>query len=585
MIDTVVWNVHDLDRHHALMEYLFMEDVSGKTTYNRYHSATKLVGETAVYKQSILKDHNKGFEHVRSHWNKVRVKSSFYDVLCRINFEKDFIEFQISVPKYYYGHNIAQFVPTRHSNGFKYFKEISRGHQKVMLYNRLIKFTKDFFKRTFHNIEVNYACLELKRLDLCYNQFFNTKQEALTYINYQKKLMAKRTGKKSNYGRDNYTSCAFRNSSFYFKIYHKGSEYESKDGDKKKHEKINEHFIKQFKMPDPYGGVSVNKTRLEVEKESLKNAFGRVLHPDEDHKKVVDEEHEFEYDFDPSNRFTDVSQFRKFDVDYLQSIADRCVRYEIEFSKNFFSNYHKRYVFRKSDQSHKWAKEQFAELNRKTKSGQYLDLLEKDELRFFKHYKRWFQRRNKFYMKGSRKLETYESSSQFQKADLSYRMNTKVKSSIFTSSLLRLCVDKFFEQIDEFQVKAGMGMQEKMLKLKEYNAEARRKKAANKKRLESSSIRDPVLPFPVKETKTINQNKMNMLFILMEDLSLDEIKHRKIFPESTFYRYQADLKKLDITRENLEVKEFIKPTTCFSNYYDIQTNKNFFPITSSKRLY
>src|SRR5690606_27955484 len=119
-----------------------------------------------------------------------------------------------------------------------------------------MKFIDKFFTDliTFLNQDSNflidtfpdYNYIEIRRIDLCYNQHFETKEEALMYLENQKKLK-----KEKNYNTKSQTksfgTTHAQTTSFgsYFKIYHKGSEYSKSDGDLKKHLEINRKFLEK----------------------------------------------------------------------------------------------------------------------------------------------------------------------------------------------------------------------------------------------------------------------------------------------------------------------------------------------------
>jgi len=101
----------------------------------------------------------------------------------------------------------------------------------------------------------NKKYIEIRRLDICYNQYFPTKSDALAYLDQQKKLSLKRRKKQKHIKEtNNYTTTlAFTASNnSYFKIYHKGSEYSKSDGDLKKHLELNKEFIDNLNLKEKY---------------------------------------------------------------------------------------------------------------------------------------------------------------------------------------------------------------------------------------------------------------------------------------------------------------------------------------------
>ena len=70
---------------------------------------------------------------------------------------------------------------------------------------------------------------EINRIDLCYNQFFNSKEDSLNYLDEQKKLLCKYARSSKNNYRSYDTSLLYITRRYSFKIYHKGTEFKKND--------------------------------------------------------------------------------------------------------------------------------------------------------------------------------------------------------------------------------------------------------------------------------------------------------------------------------------------------------------------
>ncbi|HEY8657511.1 MAG TPA: phage/plasmid replication protein [Hanamia sp.] len=145
----------------------------------------------------------------------LHIPSSNYDLSYFYNITQDFITFEFSIPKYLYGTNIVQFV--------RFFSQ-----DCDVIYDLLIDLVNGFFRKyTYEPIDM--ADVELTRLDLCYNQFFNSKYDALSYLGEQKELLSKFCRNSKNDFRTYDTSLLYVTKRYSFKIYHKGTEFKKND--------------------------------------------------------------------------------------------------------------------------------------------------------------------------------------------------------------------------------------------------------------------------------------------------------------------------------------------------------------------
>ena len=194
-------------------------------------------------------------EQNRKITGKYRIASSSPDVSFTINPDGGYIDFNVSIPKYLFMHNSAQFVPQIDSKNYKRLDGnfFEWNVQRHYLYKRLVRFIERFFIDMYgffklDGLTPDYNYIEIRRIDLCYNQFFENKEDALTYLEHQKKIHKKSNLRYKQIDKDFETSIAFHTSKHeYFKIYHKGSEYKStKYGDFAKHHKINKMAVKHY---------------------------------------------------------------------------------------------------------------------------------------------------------------------------------------------------------------------------------------------------------------------------------------------------------------------------------------------------
>jgi len=84
-----------------------------------------------------------------------------------VNEYRDFVEFNFSIPKYVYGTNVLEFIPSLEING----KRNRRGliDNCLEVYKMLIEFLNEFFKQFEYTI--NNTLVEINRIDFCYNYY------------------------------------------------------------------------------------------------------------------------------------------------------------------------------------------------------------------------------------------------------------------------------------------------------------------------------------------------------------------------------------------------------------------------------
>ena len=117
--------------------------------------------------------------------------SGHYFLNAFINKERDFIELNFSIPKYYLGTNVLQFVNHHWDKNFTFYQNSSLKYNLSTAHARLFQFLKYFFKSEFpEEPTIDFRNVEVNRIDLCFNQVFLTKQYALEFLEYQKAIQS-----------------------------------------------------------------------------------------------------------------------------------------------------------------------------------------------------------------------------------------------------------------------------------------------------------------------------------------------------------------------------------------------------------
>src|SRR5262249_16907202 len=139
--------------------------------------------------------------------------------------------------------------------------------------DKLETFLKTFFKTEFLFCPVDWKDVEVNRIDVCFNQMFPTRKEALKYLEYQKRLKKKYARDEAGVLREYATSLMYVTKRYSAKIYHKGSEYEKND--QKEHLKINQEKGREYFNTSEYQGLSDRMLRYEL---TIRNTMLNYLH-------------------------------------------------------------------------------------------------------------------------------------------------------------------------------------------------------------------------------------------------------------------------------------------------------------------
>lgn len=224
MIDTIVLRIQNLSNYKFIYEKYYYAQ-KGAVTVAVVNEQTGEIMERSEMPAMVYHDTNSILPLIhRSNFN---IPSSHYSVSYFINTTRDFIEFNLSVPKYLFGNNVLQFV-----SRYNYAVD----HTFGLLYRFLMDFKREYL---YNHVLDND--IEVNRIDCCYNQFFNSKEDALTYLDQQKNLLTQFARSSKNNYRSYDTSFMYITRRYSFKIYHKGTEFEKHDW-KKMYELIGKKY-------------------------------------------------------------------------------------------------------------------------------------------------------------------------------------------------------------------------------------------------------------------------------------------------------------------------------------------------------
>jgi hypothetical protein len=295
MIDSIHLRLHNLQKYRALFNQL--KNHSDRDIYEETASMPDNKN-TIVWRLKVAEYKSDGRTLMRSDGHKLT--SSHYKLYWSLPWGESspHVDLNFSIPKMLYGTNIIQFV--KHKTEPFNLSDIQMNDYKWNQDNthkRLMHFLRHFFERTFFDVEkIDFNDIEVMRFDICWNQYFNSKDEALNYLSYQKNVRKKHLRISSKNQTGFATSVFFSTRDYGCKIYHKGSEYRSGNGERKEHLKANRN-IKALKERGNF----------------FQKAQVRLI---------------------------------PFDVEKLEAHADKILRYEITFRRSYISKIFRKKVFR-----------------------------------------------------------------------------------------------------------------------------------------------------------------------------------------------------------------------------------------------
>lgn len=280
MIDTIILRVHNTRRNKSLIRSLELQSKNNgySTEFAKIDSKDVKMLRRQGFNDtkeilSILKMQRTGEFLIKSKVSKQVNASNHYTFAYFINYTKDYIEFNFSIPKYIYGSNVLMFVDHITDKGFVLSDGSTMEYNIERAFEKLRGFLIQLFRVEFLNVNVDPADVEVHRIDVCFNQVFRTKPEALKYLEYQKRQRKKYSRNEEGVIRDYATSLMYTTKRYSAKIYHKGSEYEKND--LKEHEKINKEKGRQYFKTNEYKDFADRILRYEL---TIRNGMLNYLH-------------------------------------------------------------------------------------------------------------------------------------------------------------------------------------------------------------------------------------------------------------------------------------------------------------------
>lgn len=546
---------------------------------------------------------------------KYRVPSSFSDVVFNINENGSYIDFEFSIPKYLYGHNLAEFVPQVGSSLHKRegIRLTTFKGQKKYVFKRLEKFIDKFFFDlcSFFKVETmpdnNY--IEIRRVDLCYNQYFKTKGDALLYLEEQKKINLIRQRENSKIAQNYETSISYVGTGgSYFKIYHKGSEYSKSGGDLKKHLELNQNYIDHL-MRDFDAKTNRHKKNYEENKKLIWYLFDSK---GKGEPFVVGEEMKDRI----KGTVNKIAESVPFKIDFLKEEMDKVLRYEVSLTSQFFMSAYKRRVFRnygvsttqgvkKNEIRVPYHTRHFRKyldtknaLDNRTRDDEKLSAYDRQN---YKMIHEWLNRKISLVLGEENlrlNLTKHEKSDngdfdintgKYKISRFEYRHTILANKDVglFSNRFLDQCFNHFDELIQHYQIKKLKPFDDLIAKLNEYNRQAEINlnrynlfhqldlrdrfgeiKIKNGKPVKKASQLLTQSQLREKKLKKVNVTLLSTFLLRMENKGLDKIFKELKTPASTKHRIKKDLELIGVFSQTLRTDINIDVRTDFHQMYN-----------------
>ncbi len=282
MIDSIVFRIHNLQVHQPLVKFLDRSGLQGTGISGKQYDdpvAASEMFQRKIHMKQIFVDYESGKTRYFAYrgW----LPSHHYDLAYAINYDRDFIEFNFSIPKYLYGTNVFQFVRHYYDKGFADTRFLDLDKLKDFVYDDLRAFLNWFFSKELNSL-VNQYYVQLFRLDLCYNKIFNTPQDAKIYLADLLRIKKKYSRRDSSNLSSHYDSIYVVTPDYTFKVYPKGDEF-------RKHDKTKLLKIWDSQLLEKVEALADRMLRyeLEVKPKLMSQLFNRfIFRKDQDEWKL-----------------------------------------------------------------------------------------------------------------------------------------------------------------------------------------------------------------------------------------------------------------------------------------------------------
>jgi hypothetical protein len=515
---------------------------------------------------------------------KTSVPSHDYHVNFKMSENADYIEFNLSIPKYFYGHNIAQWIPNFQSERFQLspFAMCGWSGQLKHLHKRLIEFIYQFFNDlseylnlpSLQNFDIRN--IEIRRLDFCYNQQFPSMEFAKDFFEAQRIFKNTRIKKGAVVDQDTDTSFYYRlsrNNGFFFKIYLKGAEFLNNDLPRL----LKENQQAAQGRPETIQALRdvFSKHFPEAARHHKAQGFDGVMFDWYNGYAKSGEKVEF---------CTDFEKHLRFKCAFLLREANKVLRYEMSFTSGYISTIYKREVFRKKcPHWKKWVlrhdkiKAYDLHLSRDREKAEIykrMHKLDANDRRIYEIIDRSFKKKHNFFLITEKKLQRHEEifADVFlaPKIDNRFRIAESDHATI-GDGMFKALVKMFHDEVISYQPKKLPDEKRFLDAIAQYNETCDDRIAAFIA-LNGRGAFD-LLPHSQKRKRKlskVNKSKLKLMHdFISEGKSIKTICDKMGLSRSTYFRYEADLMLFDVFRQSVrQTHDFSRISTDFKPYYE-----------------
>lgn len=230
MVDSVIFRIHDLVYHQNLKKHI--ENLTEKTRTVKMMTLTNEVydNQKAFYIRHYYRDVATGREveaGARAH-----LKSSHYDCAIMWNLlqGRGFVEFNLSLPKYWFGNNVSQLIDHYQDPDFFHVRNHSFWDCQKQGWRRFVQVMNHFISTMLGGEMkdggmVDKSLLEITRIDICFNLCLNNEEDANFYIDEIRGIRKKGMHDISSKALDYDGAVYFPSKNVTLKIYQKGKEF------------------------------------------------------------------------------------------------------------------------------------------------------------------------------------------------------------------------------------------------------------------------------------------------------------------------------------------------------------------------
>ncbi|RZK30564.1 MAG: hypothetical protein EOO61_19120, partial [Hymenobacter sp.] len=398
----------------------------------------------------------------------------------KIDVIHNYVEINLSIPKYIFGTNILHYNRPHSSKKFFAAKHNELQINLNEAHKRLFSFLNKFFSTEFGSIELVPEQIEINRIDICYNQVFDTKEDALDYLNHCKKLRKKNARDTTNYsrGRNWKSSITYVTDRYSFKIYHKGSEFEKNDS-----------------------------------------------------KKLT------ELNLSGNHKF-------RFPITYYQSFADRILRYEMTFRGAQMSYLYMNNIFRSDCYIWKAGVEFYKKAKQAKAKGfdsfmAYRKGLERDERALLDYTNNTISKTKHFFLDVDSRSARFDEETRPDVIRQGAKPERFDYYSPFSAGLWGLLTAQFLKTIEEFRLEVHQDHHSILSKADAHN----KKVLSDRQKLLDLGIDKKSDRYKgVGDTITIS--KLKIILTMLETMTFEEIADSGVFARTTWYRHRKLLERL-----------------------------------------